>query len=102
MRLADRVHPAHGAKLRYSNPLTGGHPFPTMSAFLQLLPAGFHGRHYRSTDNTVCVIVEGRGVVEVASAIQSKTTNEVEEQENYVLLVAFEMALVTLQHAVKQ
>ena len=66
MKLADRVHPAHGAKLRYSNPLTGGHPFPTMSAFMQLLPAGFHGRNYRSTDNTVFVIVEGRGVVEIA------------------------------------
>jgi gentisate 1,2-dioxygenase len=66
MKLADRIHPAHGAKLRYSNPLTGGHPFPTMSVFMQLLPAGFHGRNYRSTDNAVFVIVEGRGVVEIA------------------------------------
>jgi gentisate 1,2-dioxygenase len=66
MRRADRMHPAHGAKLRYSNPLTGGHPFPTMSTFMQLLPAGFHGRHYRNTDNAVFVVVEGRGAVEIA------------------------------------
>jgi gentisate 1,2-dioxygenase len=65
LKRADRIHPAHGAKLRYSNPLTGGHPFPTMSTFMQLLPAGFRGRNYRSTDNSVFVIVEGRGVVEI-------------------------------------
>ncbi len=65
LKLAGRVHPAHGVKLRYSNPLTGEHPFPTMSAFMQLLPAGFVGHNYRSTDNTVFVIVEGRGVVEI-------------------------------------
>jgi gentisate 1,2-dioxygenase len=66
MRLADRIHPAHGVKLRYSNPLTGGHPFPTMSTFMQLLPAGFRGRSYRTTENTVFVIVEARGVIEIA------------------------------------
>lgn len=66
MKLAERIHPAHGAKLRYSNPLTGGHPFPTMSVFMQLLPAGFRGCHYRSTESSVLVIVEGRGVVEIA------------------------------------
>lgn len=66
MKRADRAHPAHGVKLRYSNPLTGGHPFPTMAVFMQLLPAGFQGRRFRSTENTVLVIVEGRGVVEMA------------------------------------
>lgn len=33
---------------------------------MQLLPAGFHGRHYRNTDNAVFVVVEGRGAVEIA------------------------------------
>lgn len=65
VKKADRMHPAHGAKLRYSNPLTGGHPFPTMSVFMQLLPAGFRGRDYRSTDNSVFVGVEGQGVVQI-------------------------------------
>lgn len=65
MNAAGRVHPAHGAKLRYSNPLTGGHPFPTMSTFMQLLPRGFTGTSYRSTDNAVYVIVEGSGVAQI-------------------------------------
>lgn len=65
MRQAGRIHSAHGAKLRYSNPATGGHPFPTMAAFMQLLPDGFEGRGYRSTDNGVFVVVEGRGVVDI-------------------------------------
>jgi gentisate 1,2-dioxygenase len=65
MKQASRVHAAHGAKLRYSNPATGGHPFPTMAAFMQLLPDGFQGRAYRSTESTVFVVVEGSGVAEV-------------------------------------
>ncbi|MGH8240964.1 MAG: hypothetical protein ACREXP_28650 [Steroidobacteraceae bacterium] len=34
---------------------------PTIRAFLQLLPAGFRGEAYRSTDNVVFVAVEGAG-----------------------------------------
>ena len=34
---------------------------PTIAAFLQLLPAGFDGEPYRSTDGTVYCVVEGRG-----------------------------------------
>jgi gentisate 1,2-dioxygenase len=51
----------HGIKMRYVNPATGGAPMPTMSAFLQLLPAGFSGAPYRSTDATVFCVAEGRG-----------------------------------------
>jgi gentisate 1,2-dioxygenase len=65
LKQAGAVHSAHGAKLRYSNPATGGHPFPTMAAFMQLLPNGFLGRRYRTTENAVFVVVEGRGVAEV-------------------------------------
>lgn len=65
LRKADCIHPAHGTKLRYSNPLTGEHAFPTMSAFMQLLPAGFRGNEYRSTDNGVFVVVEGCGQVQI-------------------------------------
>ena len=57
----DAPHPAHGYKLRYANPATGGHPFPTMAVCMQLLPAGFAGRASRSTDGTVFNVVEGEG-----------------------------------------
>jgi gentisate 1,2-dioxygenase len=62
----DAPHPAHGLKMRYANPLNGSHPFPTMAVFMQLLPAGFAGEAYRSTDGTVFSVVEGSGVVEIA------------------------------------
>jgi gentisate 1,2-dioxygenase len=34
---------------------------PTLGAFLQLLPSGFTGAPYRSTDSTVYCVAEGRG-----------------------------------------
>src|SRR6266850_763019 len=51
----------HGVKLQYVNPATGGYPLPTIAAFLQLLPKGFSGAAYRSTDSTIYHVVEGRG-----------------------------------------
>src|SRR5437899_103147 len=61
MRKTDAVHPAHGLKMQYANPATGSYPMPTIAAFLQLLPAGFNGQGYRSTDGTVFCVVEGHG-----------------------------------------
>jgi len=61
------LHPSHGWKLRYSNPTTGGHAFPTMAAFMQWLPKGFVGRDYRSTDGAVYCVVEGRGSVDIGA-----------------------------------
>ena len=58
-------HAAHGHKLRYVNPATGGHAFPTMAVYMQWLPAGFAGRRYRSTDGAVYCVVEGRGSVSI-------------------------------------
>ena len=58
--------PAHGYKLRYVNPQTGGHVFPTMAAFLQWLPQGHAGRSIRSTDGAVYYVTEGRGEARVA------------------------------------
>src|SRR5687767_5371674 len=55
------VHACHGVKMRYVNPATGGYPMPTIGAFLQLLPRGFKGQTYRSTDATVFNVVEGKG-----------------------------------------
>lgn len=60
------VHPTHGIKMQYVNPASGGYPMPTISAFLQLLPRGFDGKPYRSTDATVFCIAEGRGTSRVA------------------------------------
>jgi gentisate 1,2-dioxygenase len=53
--------PRHGVKMQYTNPATGGYPLPTIGAFLQLLPKGFTGRPYRSTDATVFCVAEGSG-----------------------------------------
>jgi gentisate 1,2-dioxygenase len=61
MRRDDRWHPCHGLKMQYINPSTGGPAMPTIGAFIQLLPRGFAGRPYRSTDGTVYCVVEGRG-----------------------------------------
>ncbi len=55
----------HGYKLHYSNPLDGGYAMPTMATFLQMLPKGFAGQPYRSTDATVFVCVEGRGMTNI-------------------------------------
>jgi gentisate 1,2-dioxygenase len=51
----------HGVRMRYVNPATGGWAMPTIGAFMQLLPGGFRGKPYRSTDGTVVSVVEGRG-----------------------------------------
>ena len=51
----------HGLKMRYINPVDGQFAMPTIAAFLQLLPAGFHSRPYRSTDAAVFVATEGQG-----------------------------------------
>ena len=59
-----RGHDAHacwGYKLQYTNPVTGGWAMPTIGTFMQLLPKGFRGKDYRSTDSTVYAVVEGRG-----------------------------------------
>jgi gentisate 1,2-dioxygenase len=55
------VHPCHGVKMRYVNPVTGGYPMPTIGAFLQLLPRAFKGETYRATDATIFSVVEGKG-----------------------------------------
>lgn len=66
-KLAHNSNPnaAHGFKLRYVNPATGGYPFPTMAVFMQWLPKGFSGRRTRSTDGAVFCVVEGRGQAQV-------------------------------------
>ena len=61
----DEVDAWDGVKLRYVNPVTGGWPMPTIATFMQLLPKGFRGHTYRSTDASVFSVVEGKGSVQV-------------------------------------
>jgi gentisate 1,2-dioxygenase len=61
MKRADEWDPAHGLKLAYVNPVDGGSAMPTIGTFMQLLPRGFRGSRYRSTDGMVYSVVEGRG-----------------------------------------
>ena len=51
----------HGARVRYANPINGGPVLPTMGAHLALLPQGFKGEPYRSTDGTIFAVGEGQG-----------------------------------------
>ena len=60
-------HSSHGWRLRYTNPVTGRDPFPTMTAFMQQLPKGFAGRSCRSADGAVYCVVEGRGGVHIGA-----------------------------------
>jgi gentisate 1,2-dioxygenase len=69
MRRREEWDPCHGLKLRYVNPATGDHAMPTMSTFMQLLPKGFAGKPYRSTDGTVFACIEGRGETRIGDAI---------------------------------
>lgn len=55
--------PCHGYKMRYANPSNGHYPFRTMAAFMQLIPEGFKGKKYRSTENTVFNVASGECVV---------------------------------------
>lgn len=63
------IDPHHGFKMRYVNPATGGHVTPTIAAFIQLLPAGFKGAPYRSTDGTVYSVVEGEGETRIGDEL---------------------------------
>jgi gentisate 1,2-dioxygenase len=67
----------HGARVRYANPITGGPVLPTMSAGLAMLPAGFRGEAYRSTDGTIFACAEGEGTTEVDGKVLSWGPNDV-------------------------
>jgi gentisate 1,2-dioxygenase len=65
MRDSDEIDPRHGARIRYANPLTGGWATPIMGPHLSLLPKGFNGKPYRSTDGTIFACVEGEGTTTI-------------------------------------
>jgi gentisate 1,2-dioxygenase len=77
MLKAGDIDKHHGARARYVNPTTGGWVLPTMGAQLALLPKGFKGEEYRSTDGTVFVCAEGKGVTKIGGKDYEWTRNDV-------------------------
>ncbi|HEV2547923.1 MAG TPA: gentisate 1,2-dioxygenase [Stellaceae bacterium] len=69
MRKRGDWDPCHGLKLRYVNPASGDFAMPTMATFMQLLPKGFAGAPYRSTDGTVFVCIEGSGETRIGGEV---------------------------------
>lgn len=69
LRHNGEANACHGFKMQYVNPATGGYPMPTIAAFIQLMPRGFRGRGYRSTDGTVFSVVEGTGQSQIGDRV---------------------------------
>jgi gentisate 1,2-dioxygenase len=59
------VDKRHGARVRYANPINGGPVLPTMGAYLALLPKGFKGEPYHSTDGMIFAVAEGKGTTTI-------------------------------------
>jgi gentisate 1,2-dioxygenase len=77
LKKAGDIDRRHGARVRYANPINGGHVLPTMGAHLALLPDGFKGEPYRSTDGIIFVCAEGHGVTKVGDQVLEWTRNDV-------------------------
>ncbi len=77
MKESQKCDPHHGYKMHYANPLDGGYAMPTIATFLQMLPRGFTGKPYRSTDATVFVCVEGSGTTRIGEHLFSWQPNDV-------------------------
>jgi gentisate 1,2-dioxygenase len=56
-----------GYALRFLHPTTGGSPMRSIGAYVQLFPARFQGRPYRSTDGRVFCCLEGEGRIDTES-----------------------------------
>jgi gentisate 1,2-dioxygenase len=77
LKRAGDIDKRHGARVRYANPVTGGWALPTMGAQLALLPKGFKGENYRSTDGTIFVCVEGKGTTKLDDETLEWSPNDV-------------------------
>ena len=77
MMAAGDIDKRHGARVRYANPVTGGPVLPTMGAWLAMLPKGFRGETYRSTDGAIFVCAEGRGSTNVDGKVLQWGPNDV-------------------------
>ena len=77
MMAAGNVDKRHGARVHYTNPVTGGAVLPTLSAGLAMLSKGFRGEPYRSTDGAIFVCVEGEGSTTVDGTVLEWSQNDV-------------------------
>jgi gentisate 1,2-dioxygenase len=64
-----QVDPYDGVLLEYANPLTGGHTFPIMTCYIQMLRPGETTRRHRHTGTTQHHVVRGSGVTVVDEAV---------------------------------
>ncbi|NOX73652.1 MAG: cupin domain-containing protein [Alphaproteobacteria bacterium] len=53
--------PFDGIIMRFTNPLTGGHPMATMGAQIQMLRPGEHTKAHRHTGNVIYHVAKGAG-----------------------------------------
>jgi gentisate 1,2-dioxygenase len=77
MLQSGEIDKRHGARVRYANPSNGGPVLPTMGAFLAMLPKGFRGEPYRSTDGTIFACAEGCGTTNVDGEVLEWRRNDV-------------------------
>ncbi|MFL5045523.1 MAG: gentisate 1,2-dioxygenase [Xanthobacteraceae bacterium] len=77
LKKAGDIDKSHGARVRYVNPLTGSWALPTMGAHLSLLPKGFKGEPYRSTDGPIFVCAEGGGTTKAGDEVLEWGPNDV-------------------------
>jgi gentisate 1,2-dioxygenase len=68
---------SHGLKLKYSNPMSGDFVLPTIATFIQLLPKGFSGTPFRSTESTIVMTVEGKGRATVGGQVFSYKPHDI-------------------------
>ncbi len=74
---AGDIDKSYGARVRYANPVNGGPVLPTMGAALAMLPKGFRGEPYRSTDGTIFVCAEGEGATHLEDHVLAWGANDV-------------------------
>ena len=77
MASSDAPNPWHGHKVRFINPVSGTDALPTIGANLQLLPAEFTTRPYKSTDGAVYFAVEGHGQTTIGDQLFQWSKNDV-------------------------
>ncbi len=76
---------SQGYRLAYAHPQTGGFVMPTMAAYLQLLPAGFSGEFYRSTEAFVFSVAEGEGETTVIGIDDKEKTLKWQRHDHFVI-----------------
>lgn len=69
--------PHFGTRMEFVNPATAGSVMPTMSAFSQLVPAGFTTKPVQSTDGGVFTVCEGTGTAKIGDKTFELSPREV-------------------------